>query len=73
MRKTRKLAKTSKIDLILASLAGNQDLTLREAAKIAYGATNEKAQAKVVRLLSAHRYNGRTSLRVRGGKIIACP
>ena len=73
MRKSRKLAKTSKIDRILAALAENPGLTLREAAKVAYGAANEKAQAKVIRLLSTYRLRGKTGLRVRNGRVTGCP
>jgi len=71
--KNRKLKRTRKIGRILDALNEKPDLTLREAAKLAYGATNERAQAKVIRLLSTYRRRGKTSLRVRGGKIVACP
>lgn len=71
MRKNKRLSRKSKIERIMMALAGKTNLTLKDAAKIAYGATNEEAQMKVVRLLSAYRFRGKTDMRVRGGKLVA--
>lgn len=65
----RRLARVSKIRRIAELVAQEGEVRLADAAYAVYGSRREAARMKVARLLAAYRADGKTDLRVRGGKV----